>query len=95
MTEGVPGRRRGPDRGDQTGPRYVRELGLWTMPFIMAAINTRVVRRSNALLQASWGARTPRASCGCNVQLRIGSWAISGDEQCRVAREVDEEAGSE
>jgi short subunit dehydrogenase-like uncharacterized protein len=48
--------RRGPDTGDQKGPKYVRELGVWTLPFIMALINTRVVRRSNALLGYSWGA---------------------------------------
>ena len=45
---------RGPDKGDQTGVRYDRHLG-WTGPFIMAAINTRIVRRSHALLGLPWG----------------------------------------
>ena len=42
------------DRGakvrDQTRPMYSEELGRWTAPFLMASVNTRVVRRSNALL---------------------------------------------
>ncbi|MBX7247512.1 MAG: saccharopine dehydrogenase NADP-binding domain-containing protein [Caulobacteraceae bacterium] len=31
------------------------DLGLWTAPFVMAAINTRNVHRSNALLGHPWG----------------------------------------
>jgi len=46
---------RGPDKGDQTGARYDQDLGMWTAPFIMAAINTRVVRRSHALMGLPWG----------------------------------------
>jgi len=46
---------RGPDKGDQTGARYDKDLGMWTAPFIMAAINTRIVRRSHALLGLPWG----------------------------------------
>lgn len=30
----------------------------WTIPFIMAPVNTRVVRRSNALLHHSYGEHT-------------------------------------
>ena len=30
-------------------------LGVWTAPFVMAAVNTRIVRRSNALLGSPWG----------------------------------------
>jgi short subunit dehydrogenase-like uncharacterized protein len=43
--------RSGPDRGDQLGVKHARELGLWTGPFIMAAVNSRVVRRTSALLE--------------------------------------------
>jgi short subunit dehydrogenase-like uncharacterized protein len=50
--EGAP---RGPDRGDQTGPRRDEDTGRWTAPFVMAAINTRVVRRSNALSGFAYG----------------------------------------
>lgn len=35
---------------DQRGVRYDDDLGTWTAPFLMAAVNTRVVRRSHALL---------------------------------------------
>ncbi|MFM7273057.1 MAG: saccharopine dehydrogenase family protein, partial [Gammaproteobacteria bacterium] len=30
-------------------------LGVWTAPFVMAAVNTKIVRRSNALLGSPWG----------------------------------------
>jgi short subunit dehydrogenase-like uncharacterized protein len=46
---------RGPDKGDQTGVRFDADLGMWTAPFLMAAINTRIVRRSHALLGLPWG----------------------------------------
>jgi len=49
--EGLP---RGPDR-DSLRPGYDRVLGAITAPFVMAAINTRVVRRSHALLGRPWG----------------------------------------
>lgn len=45
----------GRDGPDQRGPVYDPDFGQWTSPFIMAAINTRVVRRSNALLGFPWG----------------------------------------
>jgi short subunit dehydrogenase-like uncharacterized protein len=46
---------RGPDGHDQRGVRWDADLGMWTGPFLMAAINTRVVRRTNALLGYAWG----------------------------------------
>jgi short subunit dehydrogenase-like uncharacterized protein len=49
------GTRAGRDGPDQRGPRFDEDFGQWTSPFIMAAINTRVVRRSNALLGFPWG----------------------------------------
>jgi len=45
----------GPDGPDQTGARYDEDFKHWTSPFVMAAINTRVVRRSHALLGHPWG----------------------------------------
>ncbi|WNG36952.1 saccharopine dehydrogenase [Archangium violaceum] len=48
-------RRGRPEERDQFGVRYDAELGRWTGPFVMAAVNTRVVRRSNALLGYPWG----------------------------------------
>ena len=47
------GERQGPDRGDQRNARTIE--GRHTAPFIMAAINTRIVRRSNALLDYAYG----------------------------------------
>ncbi len=49
------GERQGPDGPDLAGPRFDPELGRWTGPFVMAAINTRVVRRTNALLDWRYG----------------------------------------
>jgi short subunit dehydrogenase-like uncharacterized protein len=45
----------GLDGPDQTGAAFDPDFQQWTSPFIMAAINTRVVRRSNALLGFPWG----------------------------------------
>jgi short subunit dehydrogenase-like uncharacterized protein len=53
---------RGPDKPDYWGPAYDKVAKTWTMPFIMQAINTRVVRRSNALLNYAYGERSLRIS---------------------------------
>lgn len=45
----------GPDRGDQVWVRYEPVLDSWTGPFVMAMINTRVVRRSNMLSDYAYG----------------------------------------
>jgi short subunit dehydrogenase-like uncharacterized protein len=50
-----PGSKRGTDVDEQTGAIYDEDFGRWTLPFVMAAINTRVVRRSNALLGYAYG----------------------------------------
>ncbi len=53
-----PDRAKEPDLGrqrDLTTVKYDEFLGTWTGPFVMAAINTRVVRRSNALLDYAYG----------------------------------------
>ena len=47
--------RSGPDGPDQIGARYDVDAEVWTAPFLMAAVNTRVVRRSNALLGYRYG----------------------------------------
>ena len=49
------GERSGPDGRDQFSVRFDDELGMWTGPFLMAGINTRVVRRSHALMGFPWG----------------------------------------
>jgi short subunit dehydrogenase-like uncharacterized protein len=44
-----------PPQRDQLGPRLDADTQRWTAPFVMAPINTRVVRRSNALLGFAYG----------------------------------------
>ncbi|MEC7987063.1 MAG: saccharopine dehydrogenase NADP-binding domain-containing protein [Myxococcota bacterium] len=46
---------RGPDKSDQLWVRYDEGIQRWTAPFIMAGINTRIVRRTNALLDYQYG----------------------------------------
>lgn len=49
------GERAGPDGRDQSTAVYDADADLWTAPFVMAGINTRVVRRSNALSGYAYG----------------------------------------
>jgi len=49
------GERSGPDVPDVIRPRRDPHTGRWLGPFVMAAVNTRVVRRSNALLEFAYG----------------------------------------
>jgi short subunit dehydrogenase-like uncharacterized protein len=48
--------RLGPE-GDLRGVRHDDELGMWVGPFVMGSINTRAVRRSNALQGWAYGPR--------------------------------------
>jgi short subunit dehydrogenase-like uncharacterized protein len=45
------------DEGDLRGVEHDEALGTWLGPFVMAQINTRVVRRSNALQDWTYGRR--------------------------------------
>lgn len=49
------GAERGLDGPDRTLPDYDADFDTWVGPFVMAAINTRVVRRSNALMGYQYG----------------------------------------
>jgi short subunit dehydrogenase-like uncharacterized protein len=49
------GEREGPDKRDQTGVVHDDQAGTWTAPFVMAGINTKIVRRSNALSGYAYG----------------------------------------
>jgi short subunit dehydrogenase-like uncharacterized protein len=49
------GERNGPDERDQQQVLRDPDADGWTAPFVMAGINTRVVRRSNALAGYPWG----------------------------------------
>jgi short subunit dehydrogenase-like uncharacterized protein len=48
-------RQGGPDRSDPRRVRFEPTIGRWTGAFVMAATNSRVVRRSHALLGYPWG----------------------------------------
>jgi short subunit dehydrogenase-like uncharacterized protein len=55
-----PDRAAEPDLGGQRDlqwPSYDRDLGSWVGPFLMAGLNSRVVRRSNALTGWAYGRR--------------------------------------
>jgi short subunit dehydrogenase-like uncharacterized protein len=54
----APGAPPGPVASDPWWPRWQGSLSTWTAPFPMAGVNTRVVRRSRALLGEPWGAET-------------------------------------
>lgn len=45
----------GADKGDLKTVKFEADIGAWIMPFVMAAINTRVVRRSHALAGYPYG----------------------------------------
>lgn len=45
----------GPEVKDQYAPVFDPSFEKWTTPFVMALINERVVRRSNALMDFPWG----------------------------------------
>ena len=47
--------RSGPRQPDTTRPTRDSESGRWLAPFVMAAVNTRVVQRTHALLGRPWG----------------------------------------
>lgn len=50
------GLRRGVRQSYVSSPRHEPDFDAWAAPFIMAAINSRVVHRSHALLGQPWGA---------------------------------------
>jgi short subunit dehydrogenase-like uncharacterized protein len=64
---------RGPDRRDAMGVRWDADLEVWTGPFAMAAINGRIVRRTNALLGYSYG-RDFRYLEGMSFRSGAGGW---------------------
>jgi short subunit dehydrogenase-like uncharacterized protein len=62
-------------------PQYDREFQSWLAPFIMAAINTRVVHRSNALMSYAYGEefRYDEAMlAGAGARGRFTAYAIAG-----------------
>jgi short subunit dehydrogenase-like uncharacterized protein len=51
-----PDQRTGPRQPDINLPQHDDASGQWVAPFVMAAVDTRVVHRSHALLGRPWGA---------------------------------------
>jgi short subunit dehydrogenase-like uncharacterized protein len=49
------GERQGPDERDQNSVVYRDDARSWTAPFVMAGVNTKVVRRSHALAAYPYG----------------------------------------
>lgn len=49
------GAARGADRNEALAPVWDDDFGQWVGPFVMAAINTRIVRRSAALIEGGYG----------------------------------------
>lgn len=49
------GQRAGPDAREPMRPFWDPDFGQWVAPFVMAGIDTKVVRRSNALLSYRYG----------------------------------------
>ena len=75
-----PGEREGRDRDSGLGPRLDRDRGVWTAPFLMAMINTRVVRRSNALLGFPYGRDfryDERVDAGAGLRGRLRARTVS------------------
>jgi short subunit dehydrogenase-like uncharacterized protein len=62
------------------GVRYDEDLGMWVGPFVMAAINTRVVRRSNALMGYPYGRKfrySEQMSFGSGPKAAITAGAVA------------------
>jgi short subunit dehydrogenase-like uncharacterized protein len=53
----APGTKNGADGRDSFKPYRDNDIGYWLAPFVMAPYNTRIVRRSNALLGGAYGKR--------------------------------------
>ena len=49
------GQQSGPDSGEAVLPSYDKNFNQWIAPFVMGAVNTKVVRRSNALMDYAYG----------------------------------------
>lgn len=75
------GERHGPDKKDLQAVVYDKTAKSWIYPFVMASINTKVVRRSNALLDFTYGKnfRYEEASMsGDGLAGRMKGYAIGG-----------------
>lgn len=67
------GQRSGPDGPDLVSAAFDSDLNVWLAPFIMEGINTRIVRRTNALLGYPYG-REFRYSEATMMGPGVGGW---------------------
>lgn len=77
------GHARGPESPDRRGAAWDADFEQWTAPFVMAGINTRVVRRSNALLGDAYGG-----------DFRYDEMTLTGDGAVGAARAAAVAAGT-
>lgn len=69
------------DERDLSWARYDPAVGQWTGPFVMASFNTRIVRRSNALLGWAYGRRfryREVTGFGTGPAARVRALAVTG-----------------
>ena len=81
---------KGVDKRDQRSARYDDDLGKWTAPFVMAAINTRIVRRSNALMGFPYGedfSYTESMATGSGLKGRLVATSIAAGLAAFTGRE--------
>jgi short subunit dehydrogenase-like uncharacterized protein len=71
--------RQGPDGKDQSQALYHEGARAWTAPFVMAGVNTRIVRRSNALLGYPYGREfrySEATLCSGRIRATLMSWGL-------------------
>ncbi len=74
------GERQGPDGPDQDQARYDSLAKAYTAPFVMGSINTRVVRRSHALLDYPYGSDfcyDEATLTGPGMMGQVAAWGMS------------------
>ncbi|MGE2690877.1 saccharopine dehydrogenase family protein [Mycolicibacterium pulveris] len=78
-----------PDMRWRRGAEIAPELkGYWTAPFVMATVNTRIVRRSNALLDYGYGRRFEygeQMSVGRSVLAPVAAAVAAGGNTATMA----------
>jgi short subunit dehydrogenase-like uncharacterized protein len=76
----------GPREGEreQRGPVWDADIGRWTGPYPFAVVDTRVVRRTNALLGYSWG-KDFRFLEATAFRAGPGGWALAALASAAVA----------
>jgi short subunit dehydrogenase-like uncharacterized protein len=88
----------GPDGPDQTTAIFDPDFDKWTSPFVMAAVNTRVVRRSNALLNFLYGqnfsynestlCKSRYAAQSASMATRLGMLALTVNPTRKLAQRL-------